>query len=84
MPKLFQISLCVLNASVGGITKQIGEKAIEHGWNSFITYTDQLEHVDCSSKLIKIGNKFDFYEHAIESLGRTPILWLLLLQKNYI
>lgn len=67
MPKLFQISLCVLNASVGGITKQIGEKAIEHGWNSFITYTDQLEHVDCSSTLIKIGNKFDFYEHAIES-----------------
>lgn len=67
MPKIFQISLCVLNASVGGVTKQIGEKAVSKGWDSYITYTDQLHHVECSSILLKISNKFDFYEHILES-----------------
>lgn len=65
MPTLFQISLSVTNRSVGGIAKHIGEKAIQKGWESFITYTHQTELAESNSKLIKISSKADFYLHAL-------------------
>jgi len=65
MPTLLQISLSVTNRSVGGIAKQIGQKAIEKGWISYITYTNQTELADCDSLLLKISSKTDFYLHAL-------------------
>ena len=65
MPTILQISLSVTNRSVGGIAKQIGQKAINNGWNSYITYTHQTELVECNSNLIKVSSKFDFYLHAL-------------------
>lgn len=65
MPKLLQISLSVTNRSVGGIAKQIGQRAIANGWESYITYTHQTELSECDSRLIRVSSKFDFYLHAL-------------------
>jgi len=65
MPILLQISLSVTNRSVGGIAKQIGQKVIDKGWKSYITYTHQTELIESNSNLIKISSKADFYLHAI-------------------
>lgn len=67
MSILLQISLCASNASVGGIAKNIGDKAVDAGWESYITYTDQVKPVKCKSKLIRISNKIDFFEHVLET-----------------
>ena len=38
MPILFQISIEVNSGSVGRIAEQIGQVALSHGWESYITY----------------------------------------------
>ncbi|MFH6969590.1 glycosyltransferase [Flavobacterium sp. FlaQc-28] len=65
MPKLLQISIEVNSGSVGKIAEQIGETVIEKGWSSYITYA--RNNNPSKSELIKIGNKFDLYEHGLET-----------------
>lgn len=63
MPKLLQISIEVNSGSVGRIAEQIGQKAIENGWKSYITYA--RNNLPSKSKLIKIGNKLGVYFHGL-------------------
>lgn len=63
MVKIFQISSEVNSGSVGRIAEQIGEAVLNEGWQSYIAYA--RDHQPSSSKLIKIGNKFDLINHVI-------------------
>lgn len=63
MPTLFQISIEVNSGSVGRIAEQIGQVALSHGWESYITYA--RNHLPSKSKTIKIGTKWDIYWHGI-------------------
>lgn len=63
MPKLLQISIEVNSGSVGRIAEQIGQKAIDSGWESYITYARNNQ--PSKSNVIKIGNKLDVYWHGV-------------------
>lgn len=63
MPILIQISIEVNSGSVGRIAEQIGQVAMSHGWDSYITYA--RNHLPSKSKTIKIGTKWDVYWHGI-------------------
>lgn len=63
MPKLLQISIEVNSGSVGRIAEQIGEQAMLHGWESYITYA--RNNLPSSSHTIKIGSKWDVYLHGV-------------------
>lgn len=63
MATLLQISLEVNSGSVGRIAEQIGQVAIAHEWDSYITYA--RNHLPSHSKTIKIGTKSDIYWHGI-------------------
>jgi len=65
MPTLFQITIAINSGSVGRIAEQIGQTVINHGWNSYITYSRKC--LPSVSKTIKIGNKFDIYWHGINT-----------------
>jgi hypothetical protein len=58
-----QISIEVNSGSVGKIAEQIGET--ENGWLSYITYA--RNNNPSKSEVIKIGNKFDLYQHGLET-----------------
>ena len=63
MKKILQISLEVNSGSVGRIAEQIGEVAISHGWESYITYA--RNHLSSRSHTIKIGSMWDVYWHGL-------------------
>jgi putative colanic acid biosynthesis glycosyltransferase len=65
MPTLLQISIEVNSGSVGKIAEQIGETVLENGWLSYITYA--RNNNPSKSEVIKIGNKFDLYQHGLET-----------------
>lgn len=64
MLKLLQINTCITQ-STGRIAQQIGEKAIDEGWESYIACPARAPIVASKSKLIKIGSKADQYFHAL-------------------
>jgi len=61
--KLLQISIEVNSGSVGRIAEQIGQKAIESGWDSYITYA--RNNLPSKSQTIKIGTLYDVYSHGV-------------------
>lgn len=61
--KLLQISIEVNSGSVGRIAEQIGQKAIESGWDSYITYA--RNNLPSKSETIRIGNQYDIYTHGV-------------------
>lgn len=63
MRKLLQISIEVNSGSVGRIAEQIGYKAIDTGWESYITYA--RNNLQSRSQLLKIGSLSDVYVHGI-------------------
>lgn len=70
MFKLLQITVD-LNLSIGKISQAIGEKAMEYGWESWITYSarfgmneSQLKRI--RSNVIKCGSIVDTYLHYID------------------
>ena len=65
MPTLLQITSEVNSGSVGRIAEQIGEVAIEKGWNSYITYA--RNNLPSASKVIKIGTYKDIYLHVLQT-----------------
>lgn len=65
MPILLQINITANWGSTGKIAEQIGQCAISHGWKSYIAYGRMMN--PSKNRLIKIGSKFDVYEHYIES-----------------
>lgn len=63
MPLLFQINSCI-NRSTGKIAQQIGEKAIEAGYDSIIAYPVRAGNYPSKSNTIVIGDRFDSIKHA--------------------
>jgi glycosyltransferase involved in cell wall biosynthesis len=63
MKVLLQINTVVNSGSTGRIAEQIGQLAIENGWESYIAYA--RNEGDSKSKKIKIGTKFDVYLHVL-------------------
>lgn len=64
MPKLFQINTCITQ-STGRIAQQIGEKAIDSGWESYIAFPVRATLVVSNSHLLRIGSLVDQYFHAL-------------------
>jgi putative colanic acid biosynthesis glycosyltransferase len=71
MTKVLQINTEATGLSTGRITEGIGNAVLSHGWESFITYGRLTG--ESNSHMFAIGNKKDFYIHALDSrlLGRT-------------
>ena len=66
MPKLLQINVTANWGSTGKIAEDIGKTAIANGWESYIAYgRDTNPH--SLSNLILIGNKWDMYNHGIQT-----------------
>lgn len=65
MPKLLQINSTANWGSTGKIAEQIGELAMQHGWQSYIAYGRSCNA--SKSQLIKIGTKLSQAWHLIIS-----------------
>jgi len=63
--KVLQINVTVNTGSTGRIAEQIGSVIEDQGHKSFIAHS--RKKVQSRSKTIQIGNKVDFYMHAINS-----------------
>lgn len=61
---LLQLNVCSNWGSTGRITEQIGNMAIQNGWESYIAYGRSKR--DSQLKSIKVGGKIDVYEHYAE------------------
>lgn len=66
MPTLLQINSVVNTGSTGRIAEQLGQLAMEYGWESYIAYGRQA--MGSKSHLVKIGGKWGIRLHAIASL----------------
>jgi glycosyltransferase involved in cell wall biosynthesis len=62
MPTLLQINSIINTGSTGRIAEEIGQLAVNNGWNSYIAYA-RNENASKSRK-IKIGSKLDIYWHV--------------------
>lgn len=62
---LLQINSTANWGSTGKIAEQIGLRAIQHGWESYIAYGRYAN--PSQSKLIKIGSKVSMFWHLLES-----------------
>lgn len=60
--RVLQINAVCNSGSTGRIAEGIGKSAIQHGWDSYIAYGRWTN--GSSSKEIKIGNKFDQWNHV--------------------
>lgn len=58
MPVLFQLNEC-LGLSTGKIAQQIGEVAIDNGWESWIAYSKREPYIQSKSNIIGIGTFLD-------------------------
>ena len=67
MKKLLQINPVLrTNTSTGRIMQEIGELAIQNGWESYIAYSYGRDGVKpCRSKQIPVGNKWDVALHGV-------------------
>lgn len=65
MSTLFQINVTCNWGSTGRIVEEIGQVAIQQGWDSYIAYG--RGNPVSSSHLIRIGNDWDMYEHGLET-----------------
>lgn len=63
--KLLLVNTSANSGSTGRIAEEIGQSAINNGYDSYFAY-GRLGR-DSKSHLIKIGNKFDINAHVIES-----------------
>ena len=65
MPRLLQINSTANWGSTGKIAEQIGERAIAHGWESYIAYGRVANN--SSSTLIRIGGPLSQMWHLIQT-----------------
>jgi len=63
--KILQINTTVNSGSTGRIAEQIGEVILHKGSKSYIAYSRLGS--PSKSKIIKIGSKYDFYSHVLQS-----------------
>jgi len=64
MPKLLQINSCI-KGSTGSIAQNIGELAIEHGWESWIAYSGREPLSESQSHLLVVGSRYVSQLHAL-------------------
>ena len=64
--KIIQINEC-LSGSTGKIARQIGNLAVEAGFESWIAYSAFEPEFPCKSTLITIGSRADYYCHALQT-----------------
>lgn len=65
MPKLFQICVGGNTGSTGRIAEQIGYKAIQNGWTSYIAYSRFPR--PSKSNIVRIGTRLDNLKHGLIS-----------------
>lgn len=67
MPRLLQINPVLRQStSTGRIMREIGEKAMAEGWESYIAYSKGRDGLmESSSKTIPVGDKFDVALHGL-------------------
>lgn len=67
MKKLLQINPVLrINTSTGRIMQEIGELAMQNGWESYIAYSRGRDGVkSCKSEIIPIGGKWSVMWHGI-------------------
>lgn len=75
-----------MSTSTGRIMQEIGDLAMQHGWESYIAYSKGRDGVKpCTSKLLPVGDKWSvalhgvmtrlFDRHGLASVGATKILF---------
>ncbi len=69
MKKLLQINPVLrVSTSTGRIMQEIGELALQNGWESYIAYGKGRDGIKpCKSKIIPVGNLFVTLLHGIVS-----------------
>lgn len=67
MRKLLQINPVLRKStSTGRIMQEIGELAMQHGWESLIAYSYGRDGIKpCSSKLVPVGNRWSVIWHGV-------------------
>lgn len=67
MRKLLQINPVLrVNTSTGRIMQEIGELAMQHGWESYIAYSRGRDGIKpCKSHLLPVGNRWSVAWHGI-------------------
>ena len=67
MRKLLQINPVLrVNTSTGRIMQEIGELAMQHGWESYIAYSYGRDGIKpCKSQLIPVGNRWSVAWHGL-------------------
>ena len=67
MRKLLQINPVIrINTSTGRIMQEIGQLAMNNGWESYIAYSYGRDGIKpCDSKLVPVGNKADVAWHGL-------------------
>ena len=67
MKKLLQINPVLrVNTSTGRIMQEIGELAMQNGWESYIAYSQGRDGIKpCQSHLLPIGNRWSVAWHGI-------------------
>lgn len=69
MKRLLQINPVIrTNTSTGRIMQEIGELAMQHGWESYIAYSYGRDgHRPCQSHLLPVGNKLSVLWHGVQT-----------------
>ena len=69
MRKLLQINPVIrINTSTGRIMQEIGEHAIQNGWESYVAYSMARDGIKpCSSRLIPVGSFMSTLWHGLET-----------------
>lgn len=65
MFKILQVNSVVNRGSTGRIVEEIGDLVLKKGWQSYIAYGRYASR--STSNLIKIGSKFEIYQHVLKS-----------------
>lgn len=67
MKKLLQINPVLrVNTSTGRIMQEIGELAMQHGWESYIAYSYGRDgSKPCKSRLLPVGSRWSVAWHGI-------------------
>lgn len=64
--KLLQVSSTLNTSAIGRIAEEIGQMAMKRGHESYVAYSD-IGAGGSKSKILKVGNKLDFYTHAFKT-----------------
>lgn len=67
MKRLLQINPVLrVNTSTGRIMQEIGELAMQNGWESYIAYSYGRDGIkECKSRLMPVGNKWSVFQHGV-------------------